>query len=407
MAVGGGPFPNNEGLVFGLDTGYPVASNNTSVIYYQGEPTTNLHPNSEDASLWTGNLFGNWINSAVTSNVSLAPDGTLTADRLGNGYGRFNSSAPATPGQPYTYSVYLKNVSLTNNFDIFYAFGLNGSLVTYGGAISVSIAQISTGNWVRVTTTITAPSSGINQVQFGPCPFTGYGNPSGQEIDVWGGQIEQKNHATPYTASSRGVDASLIDLTRNTTIDVGNVSFNSSGQPTFDGTDDYINLGSLGTFTNFTVETIFKSTSVTNYRNPLDCNWLVFNGGASGYSNIGPRLEQNSSGNLGWIVGDSAGNYSGVNVVSSGLTPNVYHYAAITKTGSNTFVTYYNGNNVANLTFNNWTGTMSNLNIGRGFSTSSERQFIGDVPTVRIYNRALTAAEIQQNYQTYKTRFGI
>ena len=36
-------------------------------------------------------------------------------------------------------------------------------------------------------------------MQFGPCPFTGYGtNPSGQQIDVWGGMINLGSTALPY-----------------------------------------------------------------------------------------------------------------------------------------------------------------------------------------------------------------
>jgi hypothetical protein len=36
-------------------------------------------------------------------------------------------------------------------------------------------------------------------MQFGPCPFTGYGtNPSGQQLDVWGGMINIGSTALPY-----------------------------------------------------------------------------------------------------------------------------------------------------------------------------------------------------------------
>jgi hypothetical protein len=183
------------------------------------------------------------------------------------------------------------------------------------------------------------------------------------------------------------------------------ISYNiGGGSMYFDASNDYVSVGNLGSFSTFTVEIWFKSDSVSNYRNPIDCNWLVYNGS---YSNIGPRLEQDSNGTLGWVVGDAAGNYTGVNVVPSGLNSSLTHCAVITKTGASSFLSYYNGANVTSTTFANWTGTMSNLNIGRGFSASAERWFNGSIPIVRIYKRALSATEILQNYNNGRIRFGV
>lgn len=184
-------------------------------------------------------------------------------------------------------------------------------------------------------------------------------------------------------------------------------SSTNGGSITFDGTNDFVSVGSIGSTPLFTVEIWFKSNSVTNYRNPIDCNWLIFNNGSSGYSNIGPRLEQNSSGNLGWVIGDSTGNYTGLNVVTSGLNSSIVHCAVITKTNDNTFLSYYNGNYVTSTTFSNWTNTMSSINIGRGFSTSTERHFSGDVFIVRIYDTPLSTSQVTQNYNATKKRFNL
>jgi len=177
------------------------------------------------------------------------------------------------------------------------------------------------------------------------------------------------------------------------------------GTITFDSVDDYGSAGNLGSgFSTFTVEIWFKSDSVTNYRNPIDCNFLIENGS---YSNLGPRLEQATGGNLTWVVGSGNDVYAGLTIVSSGLSSAPVHYAAITKTSASNFNGYYNGNYVTNLSFSNWPGSMSDVNIGRGFSTSSERWFLGNIPAVRIYNRALSNAEIAQNYNAQKSRFGL
>lgn len=173
----------------------------------------------------------------------------------------------------------------------------------------------------------------------------------------------------------------------------------------FNGTDDYISAGNLGSqFSNYTVEICFKSDSVSSHRNPIDCNWLVYNGS---YSNIGPRLEQNSSGNLVWVIGDNSGNYESRTVISSGMSATPIHCASITKSG-NLVTSYYNGSQVqsANQSYTH-SGSFANVQIGRGFSTSSERWFNGRVHNVKIYNKALSSSEVLQNFNALRGRFGL
>ena len=215
---------------------------------------------------------------------------------------------------------------------------------------------------------------------------------------------------TPLVATNGSAVLGLSDLSgnRNFGTTAGSPIYNSAngGSLVFEGSDEYVDVGNLGSgFSNFTVEIWFKSDSVTNYRNPIDCNFLIEFPGS--YSNLGPRLEQNSSGNLAWVVGSGSNVYTGIDVVSSGLDGSKYHYAAITKSSSTLFTTYYNGSAVTSTNFSNWTGSMLNVNIGRGFSLSGERWFIGKIPSVKIYNRALTAAEISQNYNALRGRYGL
>jgi hypothetical protein len=167
---------------------------------YIEQTPANLVTYSEDFSNWAGNLFNNWISLSVTTDFALAPNGTLTADRLGDGYARFNTSATAIPGQTYTFSIYLKNINLNADFYAYVAWGLNGTLVTYNTiGDQIQISQLSTTEWKRFTFTTTAPSSGINQMQFGPAPFTGYGtNTAGTQFLAWGGMVNIGSTAKPY-----------------------------------------------------------------------------------------------------------------------------------------------------------------------------------------------------------------
>jgi hypothetical protein len=379
------PYVDNTGLVFAYDLANVQRS-------YLGEPTINLHPSPEDVSSWTGNLFNNWISSAVTSNTTIAPDGTLTADRLGDGYGRFNASVSITAGQTYTYSVYLKNVNLTNGFGIVYAWGLNGTLVSYGTAYNVSIAEISTGEWTRVTTTITAPGSGVNQVQFGPCPFTGYGNPSGQQLDVWGGHIENKSHATPYVNGTRSVTQGLKDLRGNSTIDLTNVSFDANAQMTFDGTDDYITAGNNP----------YLAPGTGNFT--YSC-WI----NPAGYSYYAGLLVVATTGGL-WI-GKLGSNmvlraYNVEDYLQYSTLPTVGQWTNVVITRAGTTVTlYYNANSVATAT-TGYNFVQATAYIGNDGPTSSAN-FNGKIASTSFYNRALPASEIQQNFNAIKGRYGL
>jgi hypothetical protein len=122
----------------------------------------------------------------------------------------------------------------------------------------------------------------------------------------------------------------------------------------------------------------------------------------------------NSSGNLAWaysnITGDNSQFYLH-NVVSSGLMANTWHCAAITYNGgTSTSTTYYNGNEtgLSRSAFGSpsgFAGTFNNLNIGRGFFNS--RYFQGRISQTQMYNRVLTATEIQQNFNSLRGRFGL
>jgi hypothetical protein len=216
------------------------------------------------------------------------------------------------------------------------------------------------------------------------------------------------------TKSYPGSGTTWTDLSGNgnngTLVNGVGYSGDNLGSLSFDGVNDYAIVGTLsGSFASFTVITWFYPTVVVNYNNVLDCNSGYYTSG-----NIGPRLEMNSSGNLVWaysnITGDNNQFYVH-NVVSSGLSANNWHCAAITYNGgTNTSVTYYNGNatGLSRSTIGSPTGfvgSINSLNIGRGFY--SGRYFQGRITQTQIYNRVLTAQEIQQNFNATRGRFGI
>jgi hypothetical protein len=189
-------------------------------------------------------------------------------------------------------------------------------------------------------------------------------------------------------------------------------SFNAGNQGSivFDGTDDFVSVGNIGTITSFTVLVWCYPTSVIDYRNVLDCN---FNYNAT-TGNIGPRLEMNSAGSLSWNysnITNTNNSFYSHTVMNSGFVANSWYCVGITYNSSgNTSITYLNGYDTAISrtsagTPTGFVGTMSNVILGKGFFLDTSRLYAGRISNTSIYNRALSATEILNNYNATKSRF--
>lgn len=224
-------------------------------------------------------------------------------------------------------------------------------------------------------------------------------------------QCEQQSFVTPFVSGTRSNTQALVDLTGLSTPTLTSLTYTSDNTFSFDGSTNYITAGALtGSFANFTVNVWLYSTSVSNYRNVIDCN---FNYNAT-TGNIGPRLEQDSTGKIVWILsGNTASNslYDTYNVISSGMQANRWYNIVVTRGPGNLISTYLNGNVVTNQAANSqgFVNTFGNVVIGKGFhlDAASTRSFTGKIPTVMIYNRALSAVEIKQNFNAHRGRYGL
>jgi len=195
-----------------------------------------------------------------------------------------------------------------------------------------------------------------------------------------GPEILRPRQFIPF-GTTRTVNQSLLDLTGNRTINTSNVSFNSTGQMIFDGTDDYIDLGTApftGT-SNFSIETVYTLDT-------LDTHTIVGNYPASSLQFMG---------RYGLYI-------SGSCYFPSYLGPGTYYAAATRENGICKL--YLNGVLVTQVSNNNSIGSNSFI-MGR--NTVGTERLTGKVPVLKLYNRALTASEIEQNYRHYKTRFNL
>jgi hypothetical protein len=85
-----------------------------------------------------------------------------------------------------------------------------------------------------------------------------------------------------------------------------------------------------------------------------------------------------------------------------------YNYFVVTRSGA-THTVYLNGSTNKVQKTNGSTSALSSTEmfIGAWYDNRSSQRFTGEMPVVKLYNKELTAAEIQQDFEAYKNRFNI
>jgi len=392
MGIHRGPNPVKDGLVFGCDTGYGVADNDTTTRFYPGESTDNILRlfTSGNQSLSYGSHI--YIVTAQETNVSdvTAPNGQ---------YSRFTGNTNSSNNQ-----VFWSYAGNSNNYTgstVTFSTYLKGSgtchLTTYDdqSGYGVSSTITLTNEWVRYSYTRTINASATSH-------WSGVrGILTSTNVYIAASQAEIKGHATPFTATTRSSTASLIDLKKTTDIDVSSVSFDSTGQPTFDNTDDRITM---------------PNSSVFNHTSELSIEaWVKFDGNSEDFifekGNVNTQYSLFSHGSDIVFRTIHAG-VSGYQTLSpskttAGITNGQWHHIVGSWDGSTKRI-YVDGVDKASVSKSGALTTNSNgAAIGSFGGTSSGYYFGGDIAIVKIYNKGLSATEVKQNYNSHKNRFDI
>jgi len=163
------------------------------------------------------------------------------------------------------------------------------------------------------------------------------------------------------------------------------ISFNGSG---------LVTIGNLGAFPQTgVIEFWVNSAAMEDWRNLLTTK---YNG-----SNAGIRFEENSSGTFGVVVGNDAGTYDGLNLLSSGMQINRwYHIAYVWDRAANWEWGYVDGVLASNNAHTLWPTTIPDFRLGTGFSTDAARQWNGLIDEVRVFNMFRSSSQILADYQS-------
>jgi hypothetical protein len=391
-----GPNTVNDGLVFGYDTGYGVADNETSTRFYPGEPTENLIHDMGGAvtSAYPEVVYRCTANETNVADTS-APGGKYSRftgiDGSDNNqlYSRFNSYSIDVRGDSVNYSVYLKG-SGTCHLTIYD--NNNG----YGISPTITL----TDEWVRYNYTRTVSASATTYW----VAVRGLINTT--DVYIAGQQATRGTHSTPYIENNRSSTQSLIDLKILKDIDVSNVSFDSTGQPTFDGTDDHITgvLPMDGLGAAHTIEMIFSSNVNQNGLGGRRDPFSIGNSSVHQYS----ALDVNP-GNMNWyFYGRDTTFTNSPLIVANKFYHIVLSYAGGASNNTNKKV-WLNGVQQTLSAGSSETPLLPNnpsFSVGRDRGRNTA-YWPGEIPVWKVYQTAFTQGQALQNYNAYKNRFNI
>ena len=170
-------------------------------------------------------------------------------------------------------------------------------------------------------------------------------------------------------------------------------STTNGGIINFDGTDDY-SVSTVTSITNSSTVGIWIKSS--NYAAKIPLSIASTNYGS------GPNIF--FSGNyINWNTGDGAGNP----FTNSSYPDSNWHYIVVTNDSSTNAKLYIDGVLIGTAGYRSTLSSASNnFWLGR-FSGDNNYTINASIGAAQLYNRVLTAAEVLQNYNATKARFGL
>jgi hypothetical protein len=215
---------------------------------------------------------------------------------------------------------------------------------------------------------------------------------------VTAGLVLALDAANPKSYPGSGTTWTDLSNNGNNGTLVNGVGYNSGnlGSLVFDGVDDYVNL---------------ETESLLNATLNDDTNWTISywvnpqtNGRMLDRGNIGTDPTGTLELNVQSVTRNNT--TGGSSSLSTDIINTGWNYLALTRTSLLLHSWYLNG------TFSNSAQTTESYGgsgiwkIGRRAANTSSI-FQGSVSQVSIYNRALTASEIQQNFNAIKARYNL
>lgn len=386
MSLGHGPKIVTKGLAFAYDMG-PNPGVNKS---WKGQPVTNVVTNTNLNTGWsqgynTDIVFNdypppNGINSQVVS--------FRDADGNGSGYWySYGDYAPQSPSTTYAVSVYARTVG-SGTFSI-RPYTANNSET---GRQNLNILTVpNDGKWHRLEFDIfTTPSN----TQSDSLSFSFTSITANKRCWLCAPQMTATSYHVPFVAGTRSNTQALLDWTGNATITATSPTYNSDGSFTFNGGTERLDISnSIPISNNFSWSAWIRSNNISQTQNIVSMNGPYF----MRISNS--RVRFNILTSDGWLF------QNGTTALSSDTW---YNLCMVWNGAANTWTGYINGDQEFSVS-KSGTVTYSSLYGYVGYTPQGGEQsyFNGDIPVLYCHAKALSAAEVQQNFQALRGRYGI
>jgi len=197
------------------------------------------------------------------------------------------------------------------------------------------------------------------------------------------------------TKSYPGSGTTWTDLSgngNNGTLENG-VGFDGSngGSLSFDGVNDRVSVtNTIPSLSNFTIELFMKTSTLDNSQD------IFFDQFSSlRFEIVNNKYRIHLGNGSSWAFTDHVG--------STTLSLNTWHQTVWTWNGSSSIL-YLNGNQDSLRTYSSASSGTGVITLGQ-HTPNTFNNWNGNIGNVKIYNRALIASEIQQNYNALKSRF--
>ena len=313
-----------------------------------------------------------------------------------------------TANTQYTFSCYIRasaQAAIGNN--IYFTLYFTGTATGAGGFSCPAL----TSGWQKWTQTFTTSGSpGAILFYF----WINHSSPS--SVDIAEMQLDQKTYPTEFTPTSRAANTvagggGLLDMSgNNVNADLTNATFNSAGY-VFSGSQ-YINVPYSANLdrNDFTITGYCRTPTNDNSHDTIVSRNSDVYGATNGWNISRLRNGLNLANCFRFMIyGDSA---AAVELQGPAIADNVWrHFAVVVdKSGSIAVTLYINGvaySTYAALPAGNYYPSSGSPPLYIGCNKTTADLWNGDIAQILYYQKALTAAEVLQNFNATRKTYGL
>lgn len=304
----------------------------------------------------------------------------------------------------YTYGIVYRSANRYTNANLMYHYEYNSSggyLTEFGvhGVGGYSWQETHLGNgwyWSRSKFT-TQPTAAIIHTGAWMYQYATWNRWEIAKVLIAAGDWTNTHPSLwPATGETRSTAQAIVDLTGSTTVTATSVTYDNDGKFGFNGSSNYIDLNT----TSYALG-IRRSASYSCWIKPTT-NSSMYGISDYGTNGLGMTLRTNSNTSADFYVYPNNHRIT----YTYNFAPNVW-YNLVGVMDSDNIYMYLNGALVASAALAEDIGlSASTLKIGaRGDAPAAPGAGYAD--HVMVHNRALTAAEVKQNFNALRGRYGV